>query len=99
DRIKSLIDHLGQTGEEPEGSDAELIGRLNQLAGTGKTEDAAPATPSLTEGAAGDNPFPYFCGEDDPDIKEALEQMIAQQASAQTAHDTAKQPASTAQEA
>ncbi len=48
DTIKSIMDYLGQHGEEPEGSDADLIVRLNKFAETGKAEaaGAAPAAPA-----------------------------------------------------
>lgn len=42
DRIKDLMAHLASAGAEPEGSDAELIGRLNAFV-AGDLVDEAPA--------------------------------------------------------
>lgn len=43
DCIKGLIDHLSETGAEPEGDDSPLKARLNQFAETGVVGDVPPA--------------------------------------------------------
>jgi two-component system chemotaxis sensor kinase CheA len=89
DCIKSLIDHLSSHGTEPEGDDTPLKRRLNHFADTGQIEGAsAPAEvppPKLEEispppaaNGAG-NAFPFFKGEDDPEIAAAIEKLMAEQ--------------------
>jgi two-component system chemotaxis sensor kinase CheA len=43
DKIKSLIEHLGENGSEPEGEDSDLIARLNKTAKSGVVEGNTPA--------------------------------------------------------
>jgi two-component system chemotaxis sensor kinase CheA len=90
DNIKGLIEHLSEHGEEPQGSDADLIARLNQFAETGvvggKGEAPKPAAveqPAAVNGAvapAGEASFPHFCGEDDPEMAAAIAKLMAEQA-------------------
>lgn len=90
DRIKGLIEHLSNHGEEGGGDDSELTARLNQFADTGIIGAAAPVAPAAakTEGPtapAAENPFPHFRGEDDPEVKAALEKMAKEQTAAKPA--------------
>ncbi len=76
DNIKNLIDFLSQNGQEPEGSDASLIGKLNHFADTGQIEGeagapAAAAAPAAEAPAADFSSF--FKGDDD------LAALIAEQ--------------------
>lgn len=48
DSIKSLLEHLKDNGAEPEGSDADLIGRLNQCAEGGGGGAPSSHTPEET---------------------------------------------------
>ena len=107
DCIKGLIDHLSNHGSEPEGSDDELKRRLNHFAETGQVEtsgasasaSAAPAEPaSAMNGTNGaHNPFPFFKGEDDPEIAAAIEKLMAEQTGAAPA--AAPAPAAAAPQA
>ena len=53
DRIKSILAHIEQTEQEPEGSDDDLIVQLNELA-EGRTPDAA--APAAAPAAAAQEP-------------------------------------------
>lgn len=81
DAIKGLIDYLSQHGTEQEGNDSGLIGRLNGFAETGTVAAIVEAATKVSEAIPleEENPFPHFCGEDDPFVKEALEKMAAQE--------------------
>ncbi len=83
DSIKRLIDYLSENGEEQSGDDSELIDRLNQFAETGQVGGVAMSNDGTDKGviAGGDNPFPHFKGDDDPSIIEAIERMVAEEAS------------------
>ncbi len=48
DRIKSLIEHLAEQGQEPEGEDRDLIKRLNQFADSNGAHADAPSDVSST---------------------------------------------------
>ncbi|MDX1974567.1 MAG: chemotaxis protein CheW [Rickettsiales bacterium] len=84
DRIKGLIDYLSEHGSEQAGDDSNLIARLNHFADTGTvssaqavtvmSEAAKPHTPAI-EIAPLEQEFPHFRGEDEPEIKAALEAM------------------------
>jgi two-component system chemotaxis sensor kinase CheA len=78
DSIKVLVDHLSQNGSEPEGSDSELIDRLNQFAegkapngSAGEPHAAAPVA-NGANGAGGDMTH-FFKGDDE------LNAMIAKE--------------------
>lgn len=51
DRIKDLMSHLASAGAEPEGSDAELIGRLNAFVAGDLTDESAAAAAAPVEAA------------------------------------------------
>ncbi|WPZ33560.1 chemotaxis protein CheW [Thalassobaculum sp. OXR-137] len=55
DRIKSILAHIEQTEQEPEGSDEDLIEQLNELA-EGRTPTAAPAAPAAPAAAVANDP-------------------------------------------
>ncbi|WP_028792534.1 chemotaxis protein CheW [Thalassobaculum salexigens] len=57
DRIKSILAHIEQTEQEPEGSDEDLIAQLNELA-EGRTPDAVAATPATSTPATEPAPEP-----------------------------------------
>lgn len=80
DNIKKLIDYLSENGEEQAGDDSELINRLNYFAETGQISGGAPAPAPVAPAPAApaENPFPYFKGEDEPEIMAALERMAAE---------------------
>jgi len=85
DTIKGLIDYLSQHGEEQAGDDSALSARLNHYADTGTIGDGAasvaPASaPAQAGHAAADNAFPHFCGEDDPELKAAMDKILAEAA-------------------
>ncbi|MEQ1706620.1 MAG: Hpt domain-containing protein, partial [Rickettsiales bacterium] len=73
DSIKGLIDYLSQNGEEQGGDDAQLIGRLNQFAETGKVGEGA--SPELKEVAAVINASSSSASADDKEITEAIERI------------------------
>jgi two-component system chemotaxis sensor kinase CheA len=86
DCIKGLIDHLSTHGSEPEGSDAQLKERLNHFAETGEVMGAATPPPAAKSDTAPESaangshdPFPFFKGEDDPEIAAAIEKLMAEQ--------------------
>jgi len=85
DVIKGLIDYLSSNGSEGEGDDKPLIARLNQFAETGKIGGApapvaAPAPPPVA--APTDNSFPFFKGDDDPEMEAAIAKIMAERAAA-----------------
>ncbi len=73
DSIKGLIDYLSQNGEEQGGDDAQLIGRLNQFAETGRVGEGA--SPELKEVAAVINASSSSASADDKEITEAIERI------------------------
>jgi two-component system chemotaxis sensor kinase CheA len=89
DCIKGLIEHLSSHGKEPEGDDSDLKARLNHFADTGQVRGAgsapAPAVAAsdvpqeVAAMVAGNDPFPHFKGDDDPEIAAAIEKLMAEQ--------------------
>ncbi len=55
DRIKDLLAHLASAGAEPEGSDAELIGRLNAFVAGDLTDESAAAAAAAPKSAEEDH--------------------------------------------
>lgn len=102
DCIKDLIEYLSNNGQEPEGSDADLIGRLNYFAENGKlgggaahaahhTESVAPIVPAAI--TATDNAFPHFVDDGmDPEMSAAIAKLEAEMA-AKAAAEAAAAPA------
>ncbi len=90
DNIKELIEHLSNHGQEPEGDDVDLIGRLNYFADNGvigggashaaHDAPAAQAAPAAAATAASENAFPHFCGDDDPEMAAAIAKLEAEMA-------------------
>src|SRR5688572_11825581 len=79
DNIKGLINYLSQNGQEPEGSDVDLIARLNHYADTGTLMGAGAAPAAAAHGHAADEPpaesmSHHFKGDDD------LNALFAEQA-------------------
>jgi two-component system chemotaxis sensor kinase CheA len=104
DCIKGLIDHLSSHGSEPEGDDTPLKQRLNHFAETGEVmalSSIAEVTPPKIEEIApqaamngAHDAFPFFKGEDDPEIAAAIEKLMAEQS--QQAAPIATAPAASA---
>jgi len=53
DRLKEVLGALEQNEQEPEGSDADLIGQLERMAMEGILPDAKPAAPAEPQSATG----------------------------------------------
>ena len=80
DNIKGLIEYLSSNGAEQEGEDDMLIAKLNHFAETGVVGDVPAATPAAaapTTNGAGADPFPFFKGEDEPELKAAMDKILA----------------------
>ena len=52
DRIKELLDVLGENGTEPDGSDGDLIDQLDTLSAGGSIAEGAEQTPAAEEAPA-----------------------------------------------
>ncbi len=107
DNIKELLDYLSANGQEQDGDDSELIGRLNQFADSGGVSASASAGASAgvseemvetpaPEAAPAENQFSHFKGDDDPFMVEALAKMAAEEAAKKAAEQA---PAAAAIEA
>jgi len=53
DRLKRVLGELEQNEQEPEGSDADLIKKLERMATEGKVPEARPAAPPPPQGTVG----------------------------------------------
>lgn len=91
DNIKLLIEHLSAHGQEPDGEDSDLIGRLNFFAETGAVGSGAanashsvqvdkPAVVVEASATAEASAFPHFCGDDDPEMAAAIAKLEAEMA-------------------
>jgi two-component system chemotaxis sensor kinase CheA len=68
DCIKELIDYLSSNGQEPDGEDSDLRGRLNHFADTGQIQGSAAAPQPAASAPAAEVPLDmasFFKGDDD----------------------------------
>lgn len=65
DCIKELIDYLSSNGQEPEGDDSNLKGRLNHFAETGQIQGAGAASPASQAKEEPMDMASFFKGDDD----------------------------------
>ncbi len=112
DSIKDLIEYLSGNGQEPEGSDADLIGRLNYFADNGKLGGgadtaghghhaaeavAAPAAEAFPHFKGEDESFPHFKDDGmDLEMAAAVAKLEAQMAADEAAKKAAVAPVAAA---
>tara|TARA_R110000824_G_scaffold118960_2_gene271596 strand:- start:214013 stop:217120 length:3108 start_codon:yes stop_codon:yes gene_type:complete len=94
DRIKELIDGLGQLGEEPKGSDEEIIAELQVLA-SGKAPAGMPVASAEGDVETGELAGPEMLEEASVEVDESRLDGIYQRVGGAAVFDTAAETACT----